>query len=290
VGYGQMVAPFVTSSSSALLALALLPDASRADLNWIVWALRAASLHVVLLGGLLVFIVWRYADRDSGDLAPPRAAFGVQRAILGPPSSQERICGAVTVGLLMGFATQPLHGVDPAWVAVIAFVAMAAANVLTLDMLRSVNWNTVLLLGVFASMADVLSSAQLDKWLAAVTVSAVGGLGDQPLLFVAALAVACIGLSLVLRWQAAVPLLVIALAPVSTAAGIDPWIVAIGTLTASNMFFLPYQSTIYLALYTGGGSRLFSHAQARPVAFAYAVLTVVGLVASVPIWHVLGLL
>jgi hypothetical protein len=56
------------------------------------------------------------------------------------------------------------------------------------------------------------------------------------------------------------------------------------------MFFLPYQSTIYLALYTGGGSRLFSHAQARPVAFAYAVLTVVGLVASVPIWHVLGLL
>ena len=55
-------------------------------------------------------------------------------------------------------------------------------------------------------------------------------------------------LSLVLRWQATVPLIVIALAPVASGVGIDPWIVAIVTLTASNTFFLPYQSTIYLAL------------------------------------------
>jgi hypothetical protein len=61
-------------------------------------------------------------------------------------------------------------------------------------------------------------------------------------------------------------------------------------LTAGNMFFLPYQSTIYLALYAGGGSKLFTHAQARPVALAYAGLTFVGLLVSVRIWHLLGLL
>jgi hypothetical protein len=66
-------------------------------------------------------------------------------------------------------------------------------------------------------------------------------------------------------------------------------VVAIVTLTASNTFFLPYQSTIYLALYTGGGSKMFSHAQARPVAVAYAVATVIGLLVSVPVWHAMGL-
>jgi len=111
-----------------------------------------------------------------------------------------------------------------------------------------------------------------------------------PLTFVAVLSVLCVGLSLVLRWQAAVPLVIIALAPIARGAGIDPWVVAIVALTACNMFFLPYQSTIYLALYTGTGGRLFSHQQARPVAIANAVLTMAGLILSVPYWHWLGLL
>jgi Sodium:sulfate symporter transmembrane region len=71
---------------------------------------------------------------------------------------------------------------------------------------------------------------------------------------------------------------------------VGPWVVAIVTLTASNTFFLPYQSTIYLALVNGTGSRLFSHAQARPVAIAFAALTLVGLLASVPIWRAMGLM
>lgn len=161
--------------------------------------------------------------------------------------------------------------------------------VLTLDTLRAVNWNTVLLLGVLASMAEVVSSTKLDAWLALVAIGAIGDL-RAPILFVGGLTLFCLGLSLVLRWQAAVPLIVLALAPVSSSAGIDPWIVAIVALTASNTFFLPYQSTIYLALYTGGGSRLFNHAQARPLAVVYAGVTLIGLLASVPIWHALGLL
>jgi hypothetical protein len=44
------------------------------------------------------------------------------------------------------------------------------------------------------------------------------------------------------------------------------------------------------ALYSGTGARMFGHAQARPVAIACALLTVVGLLVSVPYWHWLGLL
>jgi di/tricarboxylate transporter len=283
----------MTSSSTALVAYALLPEASRAGLNWVTWAVRAAPLHAVLLAGLLVFIGWRYAPSrtPSGDarVRSPSAMLHVQQAVLGRMSTHERIAGAVTAGLLIGFATQPLHGVDPAWVSVLAFVIMAGLGILTLDTLRAVNWNTVLLLGVLTSMAQVVSTSKLDTWLAAELVGVVGALSAAPVLFVGGLALLCLALSLVLRWQAAVPLIILALAPVARGAGIDPWVVAIIALTATNTFFLPYQSTIYLALFTGGGSKLFSHAQVRPVAFAYAVLTVAGLVISVPIWHAMGL-
>ena len=127
------------------------------------WSERAAPLHIILLSGLLGFIVWRFAPRLATSPTRPRAgAFVLQRTLLGRPSRDELVAGLVTVGLLIGFATQPLHGVDPAWVAVLAFVVMAVAGALTLDTLRAVNWNTVLLLGVLAGMADVVSTSKLD--------------------------------------------------------------------------------------------------------------------------------
>jgi hypothetical protein len=59
---------------------------------------------------------------------------------------------------------------------------------------------------------------------------------------------------------------------------------------ASNVFFLPYQSTGYLAIYHGTGGRLFTHRQARPAALAYAGITLIAICASVGPWRTMGLL
>ena len=64
-----------------------------------------------------------------------------------------------------------------------------------------------------------------------------------------------------LRWQAAAPLITIALAPVATEAGISTLVVGLVALIACNGFFLPYQSTPYVALYHGTGGERFSHAR-----------------------------
>ena len=89
--------------------------------------------------------------------------------------------------------------------------------------------------------------------------------------------------SLVLRWQAAAPILTIAAAPVAAAAGISPLVVAVVATIACNGFLVPYQSTTYLALYHGTGGRLFDHRLARPAALAYAAASLLALCASVPV-------
>ena len=106
---------------------------------------------------------------------------------------------------LLGFATQPFHRTEPAWLAVAGFVALAAGRVPTAEALRAVNWNFVLLFGVLASMPPVFASTGLDRWLAELVAGAAGGLIGIPVLFVAALTLLCFGLSLVVRWQAAAP-------------------------------------------------------------------------------------
>jgi hypothetical protein len=139
-------------------------------------------------------------------------------------------------------------------------------------------------------MNDVFADTRLDRWLADLATQTVGGLASTPVLFLAALTLLCYGLSLVLRWQAAAPLLTISLAPVGASAGIDPWVIALVSLIACNGFFLSYQSTTYLALYHGTNGRLFTHPQARPMAIAYGVFTLVAVCASVPVWALMGLI
>jgi TRAP-type C4-dicarboxylate transport system permease large subunit len=268
---------------------AVLPDATRASVSWGGWFLRAVPTHVVLFAGLAAFIIWRY--RPRGASASSRGtSLALQRALLGPPSRHERIAMGVTVFVLVGFSTQPLHHIDPAWVGVLALAILAGTGVLSANGLGSVNWSFALLSGILTSMSNVFSDTQLDTWLAGIATRLVGGLAGVPVLFVAALTLLCCVLTLVMRWQAAAPLLTISLAPVGAAAGIDPWVIGVIALMACNGFFLPYQSTTYLALYHGTNGRLFRHDQARPTAFAYGIFTVVALCASVPVWHLMGLL
>jgi hypothetical protein len=292
VGFGQMAAVFLTSSTTAVLVFAVLPPEIRRGLDWISWAYYAAPPHLILLAGLVGMILWWYrtpAARESG-ASQVRNSLELQRALLGPPSHRERISLAVGAALVIGFVTQPLHGANPAWVAVLALTVLAATGVVTAATLREVNWSFALLFGMLAGISDVFSGTRVDQWLAQAIARIVGDLTASPALFVGALTLLCFGVSLILRWQAAAPLMTIALGPVAAKAGISPLVVGLVALIACNTFFLPYQSTTYLALYHGTGGQLFSHRQARPAALAYAVMSLAALVASVFFWRLMGLL
>lgn len=290
IGFGQVVALFLTSSTTSVLVYAVLPEATRASISWGGWFVQALPTHVILFAALAGFIVWRYRPRETTSPTRGGNALALQRALLGPPSRHELIAMVMTAFILVGFSTQPVHHVDPAWIGVLALAVLAGTGVLAANGLSTINWSFALLSGILTSMSDVFADTQLDKWLAQIATLTVGGLASNPVAFVAALTLLCYGLSLVMRWQAAAPLLTISLAPVGVSAGIDPWVIGLIALMACNGFFLPYQSTTYLALYHGTNGRLFTHRQARPMAVAYAVVTLLALCASVPVWRAMGLL
>ena len=103
------------------------------------------------------------------------------------------------------------------------------------------------------------------------------------------LALAGFVLSLLIRWQAAAPLLTLVATPAASSAGIDPFLVGLISLVATQAWFFPFQSTVYLALYHGSGE-LFSHRDARPLALLWGPLVLLSLVAAVPAWRWMGLL
>jgi anion transporter len=292
IGFGQMAATTLTSSTTAVLVAAVLPSQVRGDISWITWTIYGAPLNVVLFIGLLATILWHY--RPAAEECQPSSerakSLQLQRALLGPMLREEKIALSAGVGLLAGFITQPLHHIDPGWVAAIAVGVLSATRVVTVDTLRAVNWNFALLFGVLISLANVFNHTGLDRWVADRVAGAMGDLSSSRVAFVVVLALLCFAVSFVVRWQAAAPLVTIALAPVASAAGIHPYIVGLIAVIACNGFFLSYQSTTYLALDAGTGRALFTHAQALPTAIAYAFWTIVGVALSVPVWRMMGLM
>ena len=292
IGFGQMAAVFLTSSNTAVLVLAVLPAGARGDVNWITWCLYGAPTNIILFIGLVASIIWLYRPPATERQASSKraASIALQRALLGPMSREEKLALGVGSGMLVGFVTEPLHGVDPSWIAVLAAGVLAATRVVNVNTLRAVNWNFALLFGVLISLAAVFGHTGLDRWMADLITANAGGLLATPALFVTALALLCFAISFVVRWQAAAPLITIALAPVASASGMHPFIVGLVAVIACNGFFLPYQSTAYLALYAGTAGKLFAHRQVVPTALAYGVWTLVAVVGSVPVWRMMGLI
>jgi len=292
IGFGQLAATTLTSGTTSVLVAAILPAQVRGDINWITWTIYGASFNIILFAGLLGTILWYY--RPAAETRQPSSerakSLALQRALLGPMSRDEKIALGVGIALLAGFITQPLHHVDPGWVAALAVGVLSAARVVTVSTLRAVNWNFALLFGALISLATVFSHTGLDHWVADSVAGIMGDLSSSRVTFVVALALFCFAISFIVRWQAAAPLVTIALAPVASAAGIHPYIVGLISVVACNPFFLPYQSTTYLALTAGTGGMLYTHAQALPTAIAYAFWTVIAAALSVPVWRLLGLM
>ncbi len=288
LGFGQMAGLFLTGSSVGVLVHGLLPAEVRERFGFIDWFVAALPLHLVLFGMALAAIVAIYRPRSGVTQLADRLA--LQRAVLGPMRRDEWLCLLVLAGLIAGFVTERLHGINGAWLGVGAIAVLAAGRALDTTMMRSgVNWPFLLFFGAVASMAGVFSSLGVDQWLGARLAAPLGGFAGGGAGFCLLLAIVGFVLSFVVRWQAAAPLLTLVAMPVAASIGVHPFIAAVVSLVSTQVWFLPYQSTVYLALYHGSGE-CWSHESARPMALLWGALVLLSIALAVPVWRAMGLM
>lgn len=287
IGFGQMAGLFLTGSSVGLLVHGLLPDAVRGEFGFAGWFIAALPLHLLLFAGGLSAVVWLYRPTTAAENPGDRLA--LQRAVLGPMRADEKLCLAVLVGLIAGFLTEPWHGINGAWLGVGALVVLALGRALDTTMVRTgVNWPFLLFFGAISSLATVFNTLGVGTWLGARLAGLIQSMALGSLSFCLLLALVGFCLSFIVRWQAAAPLLTLVALPAAGAAQVHPFLVALVALVSTQVWFLPYQSTVYLALYHGSGE-CFSHRHARALAWLWGLLVLVSIALSVPVWRMMGL-
>ncbi|CAN7183831.1 SLC13 family permease [Paenibacillus sp. LjRoot56] len=286
--YG-FTAPFVlTGSYTNVLAFGLVTSAS--PVNWIQWFIYALPAFIIFSSVLLAIIFIMFRKTAS---AKPIAAdvLDQQLRLLGPLTREERIAVITVLSCIIMLVLQPLHGIDSAWIMLIGFAVLVISGVLDRKTISTgIDWTFLLFLGVAFSFSAAANELGLVEALSSFLGQHMGVFVTSPFFFLAAVIVLSFIVTLIVRDDPAVILLVTALLPLADQAGVHPWILVFVVLLSTDPFFFAYQSPTYLTAYYSSEGKAFSHRQGQKVAFAYGLAVLLLALLCVPYWKWLGLI
>jgi len=289
LGFGQMSPFFLTGAAENLLAWGLLPEEARAQITWGGWMLAALPLAMVTF--LLAFAATMLFFPPEFQPTVSRGLVETQIEALGSPSRAEIINALVVIGAMIGWISAPYHHVDVAWVAMLGLALLLAMNLLDRSTFRAgINWDFLFYLGAVLSLTSVVRQLGIDTWVIHQLTPILQPLAAYPARFLLVMTLAVFVARFILPSFPLVSLLTLTIVPIATSAGINPLALILVICTSVTVWFLPYQSTCYLALYFGTKEKAFSHSQVRPLAWAYGVIYFLAVLAAIPYWQMLKLL
>jgi anion transporter len=289
LGLGQLGFLFLTGSTTSLIAWGLLPNDVRAQFSWGYWFVAALPPTLIVIVIILICTMFIYRPESQ-----PKISYTMvqtQLNILGRLSHKEWISLGVLCFTLAGWLTASYHGIDGAWIAIIAFATLVNTGIVDWNMLRKgIDWELLIHMGVTLSIPTLLKQAKLDQWLVDVMSPLILPFMDSPAWFFLIIAILTYALKLVFTSFLAVVTLCVALLPLSIDVGMSPWIIAMIVLIASEVWFFPYQVDWHMLAYSTTEGKGFSYPLMLWINPIYAFAYIVALIAAIPYWRYLGLI
>ncbi len=275
-------------ASTALLTGGITPVMSAAiigGLSWTGWlALMAVPYWAMLvLGGVLIYVRYRR---------------GFAHGLPVPQSRRRRPIAAMewrTLGIILGasilWLTDPLHGLDPAIPALLAFAALLTPGLGPLawaDLDRGVGWSNFFVIAASISLAHALQASGAAPWLGRWFVGGLPGLSESALGTVVFLMLGATLLRAVVPNISGFLALALPIAmSVGREAGLNPVVCALVVMiTGDAVLYYPAQSSSALVIYERG------HVTAGEI-FRFGLwMTLVGwvtiLLVALPWWSLVG--
>ncbi|WP_159882003.1 SLC13 family permease [Paenibacillus puerhi] len=287
--YG-FTAPFVMTGSYTNVMAYGLVSASQ-PVTWLQWLIHALPAFVLFSAVLWLAITFMFRNHRSAAKAVSAHVLDEQIRLLGPLTKEERISLFTLLGCVSLLVLQPLHGIDSVWVMLAGFAVLVITGVLDRRTLTSgIDWTFLLFLGIAFSFAGAATELGIADVLSSLVREHMGIFVSSSELFLAAVVLLSFVVTLVVRDDPAVILLVTALLPLGTELGIHPWVLVFIILLSTDPFFFAYQSPTYLTAYYSSEGKAFDHRQGQKIALAYGLAVLLIAVLCVPYWRWLGLI
>ena len=170
-----------TAAAQNLLTLGFMDKLLGERVSWLQWLIAGAPWAVVM-SIVLYFMVRWLLPPESEAIAGGKEAVQRDLAALGPMTGPQKRLAAVSVGLLLFWATEgKLHDIDTASITYVGLVVLMLPRLGVMDwksLQGRIPWGTLIVFGVGISLGTALLSTQAGQWLGRFVV-AHSGLATQ---------------------------------------------------------------------------------------------------------------
>lgn len=254
--------------------------------NWFIWALPFLIVMVVLM---TIFIMVDYKPKE--EIKVSKEFVQNQLNEMGTWSWQEKLTGGTLVVCLILWILERTISVSACVVACAGAMVILSYNVISRkDFRAKVPWDSILMIGCFVSVSSVFTELAIDQTVSKLFGEQMAFMMSNPYILVLCLCLVTFVLRFVfVSLTACATLTTVMLMPFCAMYGIHPWILAFVAYAATNIWFLIYQTAPMIMSLAAIDSQLVNHTETVRGSFQYMIACVIGLLACVPIWQIMGL-
>ena len=287
LGTTGLTCAFINGSSTGYLIDSYIEDQYK--LSYLGWVVRCIPWAIVTMGLVYLAIILFFKPENPKFL--PKTYYTEKISEMGPMSKKEKITAVIAVITLMAWITQKMHGVSSALIAVMAMAAYLFTGCIDNQALRNkMNWQLMIFYGCILNFGTVCSTHGIDKWLSGLLQPVVAPFSGNVFIFCIVLCLAVYAVRfLFCSWVAPVTILGMIFIPMGPSIGIHPWVVGFMVFSCIDIFVLRYQNFPYITAYAATDNRS-THTKAIPLAVLRAFSGILGLLISIPIWGLMGMI
>ncbi|OME82199.1 hypothetical protein BK120_16180 [Paenibacillus sp. FSL A5-0031] len=282
-------APFVmTGSYTNIMAYGL--ASTEQSVSWLQWLLYALPAFIIFGTVLIIVLLFMFRKIEPAKVVTGEV-LSEQMRLLGPLTKDERVSLWTIICCIGLMVLQPIHGIESTWIMLMGFAVLVISGVLDKQTISTgIDWTFLLFLGAAFSFAGVAEQLGIAELLSSFLGEHMSVFVSTPALFLVAVILVSFVVTLVIRDDPAVILLITAIVPLGETVGIHPWVLVFVILLATDPFFFAYQSPTYLTAYYSSEGKAFTHRQAGKLALGYAFAVLLIAVLCVPYWKWLHLI
>ncbi len=292
ISLGTMHPLFLSGSFLCYAMVGLLPAETQGDITWMTWFINALpwGIAIFVLGYLSILFMYK----PEVDNVTASEMVKEQRAALGPIKRQEWISIAVLAVALLLWMTERIHGIPAGVVAVIAMCILISFKLIDRTSFKAkIAWDALVFIGCIYGLGGVFKVIGLTDYIGGmVGPYIIPMISGNIVLFLIGLAVLIYLARFLMASQLAMfSIITVLLAPLAIEAGIHPWIIGFASFVSVNVWIFMYQNAQYLvALFGADGGEMVDHKQNIKLCLVYMVISIIGLIISIPFWKLTGMI
>ena len=285
-GFSLTASAFKTGSIQGYTLLGALPEEVSSNLSFLNWFVAMIPWLIIFLIASYFAIHFLYKPKKEPTLKGKNIIQYSDK--FGKMDREEKIAALILSSTVVLWIFETKLNINASITALIAtFFCFFFGILESKEISTIVPWDLVIFLGGLLNLGNIFAMVGLDIWFQNIIGPFFANLNNLYIIILFVVIAVILIRFVIVSQNATIIVLLTILSPILRPFGISPFITGMIIYTVQASWFVPYQSPVYLVVLAGMNNTI-NFKNTVKACFAYEIINIIGILASIPLWKMLG--